>query len=156
MTRFLIAALFGLALPGPAVALSCLAWDAETVYRAAAEAEERYVIALGSFQRTDPDRGTGANPGGPEPYSYPARFTGSLASRIGFRTPADLLVDMRVNCVASWCGSAPEDGRQMLVFLQVDDNREYSLDLDACSFWAIPEPDRAALDQIIQCMRGGC
>ena len=156
MTRFLIAALLGVVLPGQAVALSCMAWDAATVYQAAAEAEERYVVALGSFQRTGPDQVTGSTLGGAEPYSYPARFTGSLGSRSGFRTPADFQVGMRVNCIASWCGSAPAERQQMLVFLQVDDNRDYTLDLDACPFWAIPEPEQAALDQIIQCMRGDC
>ena len=156
MIRLLIAALLGVALPGQAVALSCMAWDARTVYRNAAEAEDRFVIALGSFQRSGPDQVTGSNPGGPEPYGYPARFTGNLASRSGLRTPADFQVDMRVNCIASWCGAAPQDGRQMLVFLQVDDNRNYTLDLDACPFWAVAEPEQAALDQITQCMRGGC
>ena len=156
MIRSLTSALLCLTLPTQALALSCAPWNAVSTYRAAAEAEERYVIALGSFFRTGPDQVTEENAAGPDPYSYAAYFAGDMASRVGFRTPIEFPVQVNVTCVASWCGTPPGDGETVLAIMQVDDNRDYSLQIGACPFWAVTYPDEADLDQITTCMRSGC
>lgn len=154
MIRAFAAALLCLSLPSQALALSCAQWSATDTYRAAAEAGERYVIALGSFFRLSPEQGTGS--AGAVPYSYIAHFAGDVASRVGFRTPMESPVRIDVSCVAGWCGTPPEDGQTVLAFLQVDDNRDYSLSVEACPFWMVANPDRDAVDQITACMRNGC
>jgi hypothetical protein len=142
-----------------AVALTCIVWDAATVYRAAADAPDRYVIARGSFIRTGPDvvieDRAEAGYDLPDPFTYPAQFIGDLASRVGFRTPANLEVQVQVGCVASWCGWELTEGEPMLVFLQVDENRDYSLEIGPCPYWAISNPLQEDLDQIVDCMNGG-
>ncbi len=156
MTRFFVSALLCLSLPTQSLALSCMQWDAANVYQNAAEAEERYVIVQGSFLRTGPDQITGDNPDGADPFTYTAHFYGNLASRTGFHTPADFEVEMQVSCAASWCGGVIPDGQQILAFLQVDDNRDYSLDIGPCPFHIIADPSPQVLDQITGCIRNGC
>lgn len=155
MIRIFTTALLCLSLPGQAVALSCMMWDAASVYQYAADAEERYVIGLGTFYRSGPDRITGDNGPDPDPYAYTAHFNGNLATRVGFSTPADFEVEVQISCAASWCGAALQDGQHVLAFMQVDDNRDYSLEIGPCMFLAVSEPSQEALDQVIQCVRGG-
>ncbi len=156
MLRKLLLTGISLCLPLQAHALSCMRWDAIDVYNRAAEAEERYVIVRGRFLRDGPDRlieDTQEVEGMPVPYTYDALFFGEIGSRVGFRTPVELEVEINVTCAASWCGFPPDDGHDMLAFLQVDNNRNYSLISGPCPFSLIPEPTDEILDQIVACMR---
>lgn len=142
---------------GPALPLSCAYLDAAAMYQQAADASDRYVIVHGAFLRNGPDvplTSVTDDPDTPSPYSVEMLFYGDLCSRVGFHTPVELEVTVRVNCVLSWCGAPPEEGREVLAFLRVDEDRQYHLGIGPCPGWVIYDPSQQELDQITACMRG--
>ena len=150
-------AMFLCGIAGPAASLSCAYLDAAAMYRQAADASERYVIVHGAFLRNGPDvplTPVSDDPDTPPPYSVEMLFYGDLGSRVGFHTPVELEVTVRVNCVLSWCGAPPEEGREVLAFLRVDEDRAYHLGIGPCPGWVIYNPSQQDLDQIVACMRG--
>lgn len=150
-------AMFLCGIAGPAASLSCAYLDTAAMYQQAADASERYVIVHGAFLRNGPDvplTPVSDNPDTPPPYSVEMLFYGDLGSRVGFHTPVELEVTVRVNCVLSWCGAPPEEGREVLAFLRVDEDRAYHLGIGPCPGWVIYNPSQQDLDQIVACMRG--
>jgi len=150
-------AMFLCGIAGPAASLSCAYLDAAAMYQQAADASERYVIVHGAFLRNGPDvplTPVSDDPDTPPPYSVEMLFYGDLGSRVGFHTPVELEVTVRVNCVLSWCGAPPEEGREVLAFLRVDEDRAYHLGIGPCPGWVIYNPSQQDLDQIVACMRG--
>lgn len=155
--RLLLPFVFFAALAGPALSLSCAYLDAAAMFQQAAEASERYVIVRGAFLRNGPDMPLPPDtddPDTPLPYSVEMLFYGDIGSRVGFRTPVELEVTVRVTCVLEWCGAPPEDGREVLAFLRVDEDRQYHLGIGPCPAWVIYDPSQDNLDQIAACMRG--
>lgn len=149
-----------LATATPAFPLSCAGMDIAALYQQAAEATERYVIVHGAFLRNGPDlllADTIAEEGIGTPYTVDMLFYGDLGSRVGFHTPVELEVTVAVSCVLGWCGAPPEDGREVLAFLRVDQDRAYHLAVGPCSGWVIHNATEDDLNQISACMRGeGC
>lgn len=145
-----------IATAGAGHALRCSPMDAAAMYLSAAESEHRYVIVNGAFLRNGPDRPLPVEleEGMGVPYVYDALFYGNIASRIGFHTPTELEVTIAVTCVASWCGTPPPDGLEVLAFLRVDEDRNYFLEVEACPSRLIFEPSEDALNQIADCMTG--
>lgn len=155
MFRRIILSSLIIAFTGQASALSCVPWDAAGAYSRAAESERRFVIGHGQFLRTSNDMPGPTDPHAPEaqPYSFDALFIGNLASRAGFNAPVELEVSVEVVCMAHWCGGIDE-GQEALVFLEVDEDRNYSLVSGPCPFSFIPNPSREDLSQITACMAG--
>jgi len=141
---------------GPGHALRCAPLDAAAMYRHAAGSEHRHVIVRGAFLRNGPDRRLPVETGGegPAPYLYDALFFGDIASRVGFRTPAELEVTVLVACQSAWCGTPPEDGEEVLAFLRMDDNRDYYLEVEPCPTTLLTAPTQDDLDRITDCMAG--
>ncbi len=142
----------------PALSLSCEFLDPAGMYQQAANSDDRYVIVHGSFLRDGPDTPPVAETtedGQGVPYTFPALFYGDIGSRVGFRTPTELEVTVDVSCVLDYCGAPPPDGRDVLAFLRVNQDRDYFLRVEACPAWLIFDPTQEELDQITSCMRGG-
>ena len=157
MRRLVILASALALLAQPVLALSCMRPDAVSMYQRAAESEARYVVVLGAFLRDGPDQPLLSEPeaeGMGIPYVYDALFYGDIGSRVGFHTPAELEVTVAVDCLGPWCGTPPADGQEVLAFLQVDENGEYFLMVEACPTWVMTAPDQEVMDRIAACMRG--
>ncbi|WP_071675456.1 hypothetical protein [Nioella nitratireducens] len=141
----------------PVFALSCNFLDPAGMYQQAANSDDRYVIVHGSFLRDGPDTPLiteSAEDGQGVPYTFPALFYGDIGSRVGFRTPTELEVTVDVSCVLDYCGAPPPDGREVLAFLRVNQDRDYFLSVEACPAWLIFDPEQEELDRIAACMRG--
>lgn len=151
LSRFGLALALAAGLSGPVHALSCLRPDVVTAYEAAEARAEGFVAALGRFTDARPpaDR-----PGEGEPYSFPARFTGHLATRGGFDRPVDLEVTVEIACIVAWCGPEPSED-EVLVFLRLGEDGGHVFESQPCETFLIRDPSRADIDRMMGCLRGG-
>jgi hypothetical protein len=146
----LAAALACVATTGSVSALSCMRPTVDSAYRLVVDREEGFVFAYGTLTRSGPDI---PEPSGPEvedartDYSFPARFSGHLATRRGFTAPAEFEITVEVECLALWCGAEVLDD-PTLYALRMDPDG-YVLEATVCNEFAIRNPDTATLEEMM-------
>jgi len=141
---------------GPATALSCMRPDAARAFNSAAEADESYIVVIGTFAFDESKLpqgmvmdGSGADP---DPDPIPARFTGRGLTLDGFTTPMDMAMAVQPVCFGPWCGQMTP-GVETLAFMRRDGG-SYVVEADPCGGWVFPKPARAVRQQMIACLRG--
>ncbi len=155
----LSALLAALLAPLPSLALSCLAPDGVRLYQQAAASPRPYLVVLGQFHQAELDAVTLSNgPGYDETAAAPQivhnlRFTGQALTRRGFTFDFDRQVSLKLTCLGPWCTGLPSDA-QTLAFFDVTDGG-HLLELTACGGMAIQYPDKATLQAVARCHRGG-
>ncbi|RYH04072.1 hypothetical protein EU805_01485 [Salipiger sp. IMCC34102] len=145
MRTLLIAA--ALLAAGPATALSCLRPDPLASFDMAAQSELPYLVLSG---RITP---IGAPPAEDQAGAYAARLTGEGLAYEGLTVPFDETVTLDLQCNGPWCGVPPGDD-PVLVFARVDGERPL-IELDPCSTWVFPAPDRQTEEALAQCLTDG-
>lgn len=145
-----------LAAAGPASALSCMRPDPVRAFTAASEAEDSYIVVIGTFTFDEGKlpRGMVMDGSGddPRPDPIPAQFKGSGLTLRGFTTPMDMPVTVQPVCFGPWCGGMAS-GFETLAFLRRD-GTGYVVEADPCGGWVFPEPARAVRQQMVDCLRG--
>lgn len=141
---------------GPASALSCMRPDPVRAFTAASEAEDRYIVVIGTFTFDEGKLprgmvmdGSGADP---RPDPIPARFIGQGLTLDGFTTPMDMTMTVQPVCFGPWCGGMAS-GVETLAFLRRD-GAGYVVEADPCGGWVFPQPARAVRQQMVDCLRG--
>lgn len=143
------------AVPAPALALSCLAPDAARTYSQLDEAEERYVVVHGVLTFDDtklPKTDMQDQAATPDSTPLPAQLRGKSLSPEGFTSPYDKAITLDVRCFGPWCASAAS-GTNILGFVEQRQGGPV-LTLDPCYSTAFIDPDKAALEKVIGCMQG--
>ncbi|MEX3017118.1 hypothetical protein [Gymnodinialimonas hymeniacidonis] len=145
------APLIGLALAGPAAALSCSgAASIEANYAFAAESEVDYVIAIGRLENVGP-RETIDDQGS---YRQMTRLEGEILIQDGFAPGWSAEVEVTGLCYGGGCGGHSVDV-ETLYFLERTD-AGYAFVTGGCGGLAHANPTRADMDAVLQCVRGGC
>lgn len=145
-----------LSLPGPAVALSCLAPDVARTFQKLDRAEERYIAVHGVLTFDDtklPKTDMQDQASTPESTPLPAKLTGQSLSAEGFTTQFDKAITLDVRCFGPWCAGAAS-GAEILGFVELRDGGPV-LTLDPCNSTSFPEPEEAMLSTAVRCMQGG-
>lgn len=141
---------------GPAAALSCIRPDVARSYQQAADAEEEYVILLGTFSMDrsalNPPRPR-ANPNLAKSVSVPAKFSGKFLGRDGFVRDWQGPVKVTAQCFGPWCAGAPP-AAQILAFVQKT-NEGYHLALSPCGGFAYANPTPKMLNVVKTCHASG-
>ena len=140
-------------LGGQAAALSCMQPDVAASFTQAAEAEELYVVLLGTFTFGDVPTSDTGDINFPREVEVSSRFDGKFLSGNGFTDAPPLDVTIRFSCAGPWCGSLQSDGSQVLAFVE-QRNDEYLLSVEPCFGTAFVNPTDAQQAQAVSCMRG--
>ncbi|WP_341368454.1 hypothetical protein [Yoonia sp. BS5-3] len=144
MKPFLIAALLAM-IAGQAHALSCRRPDPIDTFKQVAAAPESYFVLYGEL--------TFDGPVPASPATIPAQFRGKGLTREGFTSDYVSPVNLQIECVASWCGSA-RSGGDALYFVQATEP-PVTMVAGACGGMIFPDPSQAVLDMLTSCMQGG-
>lgn len=151
----LVAAFLALTLPFPAMALSCLPYNAISSFKEAAKSDDDYVAVLGELSFNParlPKRHGARQQKAGSAHVLTGRVVGKSLTRNGFTTPFERKIDINVQCVGPWCGRLIQ-GRN-LVFLKRK-HGTYLLDANLCGGFAFAQPSEAMLDRIKTCTSGG-
>ncbi len=138
-----------------AQALSCVPWGITDGYLHAAQSEDDYNVLKGrlTFDQRKLDRQIEAirkTMGGRGAHVV-AQFQGTALGTNGFTIPANLVVTLKVDCIAQWCPSVTS-GREVILFAKkVGDQLEVSQ--DACSGDIYGLEDEVEQD-VLACHRG--
>ncbi|PVA06489.1 hypothetical protein [Thalassorhabdomicrobium marinisediminis] len=152
MKHLILAALCATLTAGQASALSCLPSDVARAFQQASDAEERYVVLLGSFSFDMPPQ-TSTDINRPDIRRTEAQFTGEYLGADGFTSAPALTVDLEFDCLAAWCGALPETGDETLAFVEMVDNG-YSLSVGPCFEKTFVRPSPEDVARVEACMRG--
>ncbi|NRP13637.1 hypothetical protein XMM379_001681 [Aliiroseovarius sp. xm-m-379] len=156
--RFLIAAVFTVFAAAPALALSCMPYNAVQAFLDAQESPDEYLVVLGTlrFDKADLPQGGLAGQTETQPDNvFPARLEGHSLARRGFVLPFREDITANVQCYGPWCGGLT-DGEVYLAFLKRTD-AGYLLETNPCGGFAFGDPDPDMLSRVKACMRGsGC
>ena len=155
MKAFVLSALI-VGLAGQAKALSCVRPDVAHSYERAAQAEERFIILLGTFAFGDVPSSQTGNINQPREVEVRSRFEGAYLTQEGFVEAPTLAVDLNFTCAASWCGSLTSDGAEVLAFVE-QTATGYELHVGPCGGTAFRAPTPEQIAQVQSCIRGeGC
>ncbi|SPF79247.1 hypothetical protein ALP8811_03186 [Aliiroseovarius pelagivivens] len=152
--RNLFAALF-LALPGPALALSCMPYNAIAAFQDAAKSDDSYVVVHGtlSFDESKLPKVDWQNQEDVKPDNFlSGRIDGQSLTRAGFTAQFVHDIDINVQCAGPWC-SGLTNGAKYLVYLKRDDGN-YLLETNPCGGFAFQDPDAATLSKVTACLQG--
>lgn len=139
---------------GQVSALSCLRPDVARAFTTAAEAEETYVVLLGSFAFDAPGASGSDNPA--RETQVDSVFTGQSLGATGFQPNAPLDVTLKFTCAGPWCGSIPDDGTQVLAFVERT-AAGYVFEVGPCYGSAFVAPRAGDIARVEACMQGdGC
>lgn len=138
---------------GQATALSCVQPDVARSYEFAAQAEERYLIILGTLAFGEVPSSDTGEIHNPREVEVEAQFLGQYLTQDGFQAAPPLAVDIEFTCAASWCGSMTSDDAPVLAFVEQSD-AGYTLTVGPCGGQAFKNPSDAQIDQVLSCMRG--
>ncbi len=152
--RELFAALV-LALPSPALALSCMPYNAIAAYHDAAQSEDAYVVAHGTLRfdesklpKVDWDHQEDVKPDN----FLTGRIDGQSLTRAGFTAQFVRDIDINVMCAGPWCAGL-SNGEDYLVYLKkVGDS--YLLETNPCGGMAFQDPDAGTLSKVTACLQG--
>jgi hypothetical protein len=135
-----------IALAGPASALSCMPPDLDRSFQHAAEAEEGYGLFYGDIEV---DKNTVPQfRGNPQPYTAEGIFRGQAVYANGLSPEYVQPITIEVECMGMWCGSA-YDVDDAILFVELDDQGEMTLEIDACPQWVFHSPAEADLEKMI-------
>ena len=140
-------------LSGQAAALSCLPADVAASFTRASEAEERYVVLLGTFDFGDVPSSDTGDINFPREVEVTSRCDGKFLSGDGFTDAPPLDVAIRFACTGPWCGSLSSDGSEVLAFVEQRPNG-YVLTVEPCFGTAFVNPTQAQRAQAVSCMKG--
>lgn len=144
-----------LAIPAPALALSCLRPDVARDYQAADASSDEYIVVLGEMRFDTgllPATDLLANGDRPD-VEIPATFAGKSLSKDGFARDFEQEITLRVQCFGPWCGGATPE-IPVLAFLK----REvagYVLERGPCFALSHDNPRPDQVRVVEQCFRGG-
>ena len=138
---------------GQVSALSCMAPDVTRSFTWAADAEEAYVILLGTFAFGDVPSADTGDINAPREVEVDARFEGQFLSSSGFTDAPPLDVTIRLECSGPWCGSMVSDGADVMAFVEQQQNA-YVLSVGPCPGSVFYQPSEAELAQVVSCIKG--
>ncbi len=134
-------------------ALSCWRPDVARSFQLAAQADEAYVILLGTYEFGDVPSSTTGDINQRRDVEVTAQFSGMFLGENGFQDAPTLDVELAFTCAAAWCGSLQNDGAQVLAFVeQMSDG--YRLEIGPCGGQAFTNPTDAQIAQVQACMTG--
>ncbi|MHA6265783.1 hypothetical protein [uncultured Aliiroseovarius sp.] len=151
--RGVLALLFILA-PVPAIALSCMPYNAVSAYQMADGSPDDYVVVLGdlTFGESGLPKVDWQHQEDVKPDNFlTGHITGKSLTKDGFTNGFDQPVKINVQCAGPWCAGLSQG--QHLMFLKRDGER-YLLEVDPCGGFAFGDPDAATLQKIKACFRG--
>lgn len=139
-----------------ASALSCLRPDSARTFQFASDAEENYVVLMGTFDFDVPQRPRSNTINNPQTVVVPARFDGMFLGATGFKSEAEFDLTIAFTCAGSWCGSIPPNAGELLAFVEQTEDG-FFLEVDACGSNTFSDPRNGPMQQVESCMRGeGC
>lgn len=136
-----------------AAALSCLQPDVAHTFDRAAQADEQYLILMGTFSFGDVPSSDTGNINNPRDVSVGSEFVGEYLTLEGFQAAPPLAVDIDFTCTAAWCGSMASDGATVLAFVEQTD-AGYTLEVGPCGAHTFRDPTFAQVNQVLSCMKG--
>lgn len=148
----LIAALLS---TSPVHALSCLPWGVTDAYLAASASADTYLVVHGQlhFEQSELPEAEDLNPAAePTKTSIAARAKGKALGPKGFEQPFGSAVELRVECLGSWCAWI-KSGETYLMFLKQHNDR-YLLHISPCGGAAFADISAAQLKQVRHCHQG--
>lgn len=134
-------------------ALSCLPPDVAASFTRASEAEELYVVLLGTFDFGDVPSADTGDINAPREVEVESEFEGKYLSGDGFTDAPPLDVTLRFACLGPWCGSLTSDGSEVLAFVEQREDG-FLLTVEPCFGTAFVNPTQAQQAQAISCMKG--
>lgn len=145
-------------LASPAIALSCMPYNATQAFIDAQAAPDPYLVVVGTitFDQEKLPRADRANQNNVKPDNrFHARVEGHSLAKRGFVLPFREEISVNVQCYGPWCSSLT-NGETYLAFLkQTKDG--YHLETNPCGGYAFGDPSGEMLYQMKSCMRGtGC
>ncbi|MFX0542928.1 hypothetical protein ACEWPM_014500 [Roseovarius sp. S4756] len=146
----------GLALAGPAAALSCLPHDLATTFQRIDAAPETYFALHGTLEFDAsllPEVDMANQQATPPETRIPARISGEALGRVGFNRRFEGPVTLIAKCFGPWCAQPPADG-DVLAFIRQDDE-SFTLTVDPCGGDAFFNPAPQMLDKAHRCFTGG-
>jgi hypothetical protein len=133
----LTAAAFAL-LAGPASALSCMAPDIVRSYEYAAEHEKIYFLFKGKISlvedQTMPTERESFGADAPVEVTLEPVY-GSFVGEIfneGVFVPYEATMEVQLDCVASWCGSYPDEKEALYFVSAAESNLWFNLEMSPC------------------------
>lgn len=151
MREAFIGAVFAIALPFQAGALSCTQPDVAASFTAAVQSEARYTVLWGRFSFTQ-DTATAPTREGQAPDPFVVHFQGQGLSANGFVDVSPRNITIAIGCAGPWCGSfAPET--EALAFVERTADGDV-LRVGPCAQWVFQDPSRADIAKVEACMHG--
>ena len=151
MRLFPLTLTFGL-IASQSAALSCLQPDVVRSFQWASDAEEAYVVLLGSFTFDAPPSSQTDDINAPRIVTYQSVFEGQFLGAQGFVPIAPIDVTITHDCAGPWCGSMVAD-QPVLAYVQMTDTA-FELSVGPCGGEVFGRPSRQAIDQVEACIRG--
>jgi len=134
-------------------ALSCLPPDVARSFTWASEAEELYLVVLGTFEFGNVPSSDTGDINAPREVEVSSRFDGQFLSSSGFTDAPPLDGTIRFECAGPWCGSMASDGAEVLAFVEQQPDG-YVLAVGPCPGATFYEPTDDQLAQIVSCIKG--
>jgi len=146
MKSFLLTSI-SLFLTGPALALSCVKPDVAEAFARASESEKNYVVLLGQFAFTPPQKTDG------ESITLDSQFEGKLLTNTGFSEDIVVPSGIALNCSGPWC---PEisPATDYIAFVEQSDAK-LTFVVGPCYGFAFEEPTDDTIARLEQCAAGG-
>ncbi|MEL6957529.1 MAG: hypothetical protein AAGL89_01090 [Pseudomonadota bacterium] len=137
-------------------ALSCIRPDVAQAFQHASDAEEDYMVLLGSiFVPMVPPRSQTGDQFNPEPVTVQAFFSGQALGVDGFQPIEDLVINVTMGCAGPWCGVLRQGPSDILAFVEMTETGP-SLMVDPC-YTEVFQPNASDIARVQACMRGeGC
>lgn len=150
-----VSAVAFIAVATPALALSCIPFNAADAYLEASRAPERFLIVAGQlrFDRAQLPTGDHQDPNNTPPLTIiPATLSGKALTATGFTDPYDQRVALHVVCLGPWCGAAGQ-AQDIVAFVErgADGDR---LEVSPCPRRVFPGSLASLKRQILDCHQG--
>ncbi len=143
------------ALPMPALALSCMPFGVTDAYLKADASADAYVPVLGMLQfdasavpQVDWDRQGEV----PPRTTIAAVFKGHALTQRGIEVPLASDVTLEVECSGPWCPS-PKPG-PVLAFLRKTEDQGYAVSINACGGFLFGSPSPEQISAVEDCLAG--
>jgi len=131
-------------LAGPAAALSCMAPDIVRSYEYAADQDEIYFLFKGNISLVEdqemPTGRTDLRSSAPAEVSLEpvyGSFVGEIFNEGAF-VPYEATMEVQVECVASWCGSYPDEDEALYFVSAAESNLWFNLGMSPCGGTRFP------------------
>ena len=139
---------------GQASALSCMPPDPVAAFQRASDSTSTHYVLYGTLDFDARLLPKGNRMPLPSPRRFLRFFRGNGLSPTGFNLRFDQPVTLQSVCAGSWCGGAPTH-TPALAFVRVVGD-ELLLEVGPCGGQLFPEPSKAVLETMLQCINGNC